>query len=62
MPAPKIEQGDRVRFTYTLPGDTRPRTLEGRITSFMFKSQEAVIESDKNGTLTVPISDVIRKL
>jgi uncharacterized protein YndB with AHSA1/START domain len=62
MPAPNIEQGDRVRFTYTLPGDTRPSTLEGKITAFMFKSQKAVIETTKNGTLTVPIKDIFRKL
>lgn len=62
MPAPKIEQGDKVRFTYTAPGNTRPNTLEGAIISFIFKTQKAIIEVKGVGALTVPISDIIRKL
>lgn len=58
-----MEQGDKVRFKYTAPGEKRAKTLEGKITSFMYKSQKAVIEykdGRETATATVPISDIIR--
>lgn len=58
-----MEKGNKVRFTYILPGNTRPSTLEGKITAFMFKSQRAIIEyrdGKETATATVPIADIIR--
>jgi hypothetical protein len=48
-------EGDRVRFKYN------GTTMDGTITAFMYKSQKAVIDT-KDGTKTVPIVDIIRKL
>lgn len=50
--APAIN--DKVRFRY------EGKTLEGKIISFMFASQKAVIEVKIVGAITVPISDIIR--
>ena len=51
--APKI--GNKVRFTY------QGKTWEGTITTFMYKSQQAVIDT-KDGTKTVSIGAILRIL
>jgi hypothetical protein len=60
MPAPQL--GDKVRFKYTLPENTRPTVLEGKILQFIVRSQKAVIEVKIVGVVTVPIGDIIRVL
>lgn len=56
MPAPTPKLNDKVRFRY------EGSVLDGKIIQFMIKSQQAVIEVKIVGTVTVPITDIIRVL